>query len=174
MVIEKYLQSGLAAREKVVALLDVETEAEIDECLKECGLSVDEQRKTGQLVIKNQMEAYCPNGRFETRGMLERLRGIYNLGMEEGYAAVRATGEPSWIYQGAPGAEHWLEYESALNDLVLDYPFSGLLCRFDAKKYGGALLYDVLSVHPLMVVRGQVVRNPYYMTSDELRSKRRI
>ncbi|MBF0567343.1 MAG: MEDS domain-containing protein [Nitrospirae bacterium] len=60
MVIEKYLQSGISAREKVVALLDVETEAEIDDCMKEMGLSVDEQRRTGQLVIKNQMEAYCP------------------------------------------------------------------------------------------------------------------
>ncbi|MBF0553776.1 MAG: protein kinase, partial [Nitrospirae bacterium] len=65
-------------------------------------------------------------------------------------------------------------YESELNNLVMDYPYSGLLCRFDAKKYGGALLYDVLSVHPMMVVKGQVVRNPYYMTSDELRLKRRI
>ncbi|MCG6551216.1 MAG: MEDS domain-containing protein [Candidatus Magnetominusculus sp. LBB02] len=174
MVIEKYLQSGLAAREKVIALLDVETEADIDDCMNDLGLSVDQQRKTGQLVIKNQMEAYCPDGRFEMQGMLERLRGIYNLGMGEGYAAVRATGEPSWIHHGVPGAEQWLEYESELNNLALSYPYSGLLCRFDAKMYGGALLYDVLSVHPLMVVKGQVVRNPYYMTTEELRFRGRI
>ncbi|MBF0567345.1 MAG: MEDS domain-containing protein [Nitrospirae bacterium] len=168
MVIEQYLKSGLSANEKVVALLDVETEAEIDDYLREIGLVADEHRKSGQLVIKNQMEAYCPDGRFETQRMIENLKKIYHLGMGEGYAAVRATGEPSWIHRGVPGSERWREYELELNRLVLDCPFSGLLCRFDARMFSGALLYDVLSVHPLIVVRGQVLKNPYYIYSDEL------
>ncbi|MBF0458916.1 MAG: MEDS domain-containing protein [Nitrospirae bacterium] len=171
MVIGKYLESGLSANEKVLALLDVETEAEIDNYLQEIGLAADEHRKRGQLVIKNQRETYCPDGRFETQRMIENLKRIYRHGMEEGYTAVRATGEPSWIHHGVPGSEHWRDYEAELNRLVLDYPYSGLLCGFDARKYSGTLLYDVLSFHPLMVVRGEVLRNPYYISSDELRSK---
>lgn len=171
MVLEKYLESGLSANEKVGAFADMDTEAEINDYFKELGLSVDKYRGTGQLVAGNQRKAYCPDGRFEVERMLESWREFYELGKGEGYAAVRATGEPSWLQKGAPGAERWLDYEARLNNLVMDYPFSGILCTYNATKYSGAILYDVLSVHKLMIVRGQVIRNPYYISPHELRLK---
>ncbi|MBF0567344.1 MAG: MEDS domain-containing protein [Nitrospirae bacterium] len=171
MVIEKFLESGFSAREKVGAFADMETEDEIKDYFKEMGLSVDEYRKTGQLVAGSEKKAYCPDGRFDVERMLESWKKFYNLGKSEGYAAVRATGNPHWLHKGAPGAERWVEYESRLNDLVLEYPFSGILCTYDSRKCSGTLLYDVLSVHNLMVVRGQVVRNPYYISPEELRLK---
>ncbi|MBF0539523.1 MAG: hypothetical protein HQL03_14855, partial [Nitrospirae bacterium] len=58
------------------------------------------------------------------------------------------------------------------NKLVLDYPFSALICQYDAKMYSGATIFDVLSVHPFMVVKGQILRNPYYVPPDEFLPKK--
>ena len=39
-------------------------------------------------------------------------------------------------------------------------------CQYDARRFDGATLFDVLNVHPMMIIRGQVVRNPYYVEPE--------
>ncbi|MBF0342654.1 MAG: MEDS domain-containing protein [Nitrospirae bacterium] len=171
-VMAKFVESGLLAKEKVVYLVDVATTGDIDEYLKVMGLDVDEARGTGQLVMETAMRGYCPSGSFDIESMLQTWKDFYNLSQSEGYAAVRGTGETWWTQRGVPGSERWVEYEAMLNKLVLDYPFSGILCQYDAKMYSGATLFDVLSVHPLMIVHGQIVRNPYYVQPDVFLARR--
>lgn len=68
--------------------------------------------------------------------------------------------------RGIPGSEKLIEYESRLNLLVEQNPIT-LICQYDANRFDGATIYDVLNVHPMMIVRGQVVRNPYYVPPAE-------
>jgi hypothetical protein len=37
----------------------------------------------------------------------------------------------------------------------------------DANIWDGATILHILRVHPMMVVHGHVVQNPYYMTPEE-------
>ncbi|MBF0337426.1 MAG: MEDS domain-containing protein [Nitrospirae bacterium] len=171
-VMRKFVESGLLAREKVVYLVDVATTDDIDGYLMAMELDVDQARGSGQLVMDTAMRGYCPNGYFDIGRMMQIWKDFYNLSQSEGYAAMRATGETWWTQRGVPGSEHWIEYEAMLNKLVLDYPFSGLICQYDAKMYNGVTIFDVLSVHPLMIVQGQVLRNPYYVQPDEFMAKK--
>jgi len=43
--------------------------------------------------------------------------------------------------------------------------------QYDAQRFDGAKLYDILSVHPMMIVHGQVVRNPYYVEAEVFLAK---
>jgi len=72
------------------------------------------------------------------------------------------TGDTSWIRKGMPGIERWVEYEAMINNLVEELPVHGVICQYDTNKIDGAMLFDVLNVHPMMIVAGQVVHNPYY------------
>jgi hypothetical protein len=36
------------------------------------------------------------------------------------------------------------------------------ICQYDTRLFDGETLYRLLTVHPMMIVRGRVVRNPYY------------
>jgi hypothetical protein len=38
-----------------------------------------------------------------------------------------------------------------------------VICQYDARRFSGELIMDMLSVHPMMIVRGQLVKNPYYI-----------
>ncbi len=48
-------------------------------------------------------------------------------------------------------------------ELISKFVESGLQahCQYDARRFDGATLFDVLKVHPMMIIRGQVVRNPF-------------
>ncbi len=65
-----------------------------------------------------------------------------------------------------------IEYEAQLNTVVAKYPCTAL-CQYDARRFDGATLFHVLSVHPAMVVQGQVVRNPYYIPPEKFLGKLR-
>ena len=44
---------------------------------------------------------------------------------------------------------------------------SGARAVADARRFDGATILDVLRVHPMMIVHGQIVRNPYYTRPSE-------
>jgi hypothetical protein len=55
-----------------------------------------------------------------------------------------------------------MDYEARINDLVRDHPFTGC-CQYDLRRFDGQAIMDVLQVHPVALIRGQLVLNPYYV-----------
>jgi hypothetical protein len=81
--------------------------------------------------------------------------------MSEGFAGVRATGEMSWsLVEGRADFAKLIEYEIKVNEVIAQLPITAC-CQYDARRFDGASLMSVLAVHPLMLVHGQLVRNPF-------------
>jgi hypothetical protein len=72
----------------------------------------------------------------------------------------------SWALRGIPGSERLIEYEALVNDVLVTHPVTAI-CQYDATRFDGASIFDVLKVHPMMVVHGLVVKNPYYVKPQE-------
>jgi hypothetical protein len=90
----------------------------------------------------------------------------YNKAKQAGYRGMRSCGEMSWAMRGIPGSDRFLEYETLINTVTSDFPFTGM-CLYDARLFSGDILFKVLQVHPYMVARGQIVRNPFYLRPEE-------
>lgn len=161
-IMAQFVESGLQAGEKVGYLVDTPSPLGMDTYLSQLGLSTPPNLKPGQLVLTQAERTYCPDGAFMPERMIDYWRSWYSQALDERFAGVRATGETSWILNGNPGIERWIEYEAMLNLLVEEYPISGVICQYDVNRVDGATLFDVLSVHPMMIVAGQIVHNPYY------------
>ena len=58
-----------------------------------------------------------------------------------------------------------ITFEAHLEQLIRTHPHTAC-CHYDARKFDGATLMDVLSIHPVMIVRGQLVQNPYYVKPE--------
>jgi hypothetical protein len=97
--------------------------------------------------------------------MIETVGEAHYRSVREGYAGARVAGEMTWAKRGIPGSENLAEYESQVNVLVRTVPTTAV-CQYDAQRFDGATLHDILSVHPMMIVHGQVVRNPYYVEAE--------
>jgi hypothetical protein len=68
------------------------------------------------------------------------------------------------IYSDDP--ERLMEYEAMVNDVLVTHPITAI-CQYDANCFDGATILDVLRVHPMMIVQGQIVRNYYYMKPED-------
>jgi len=165
-VIAKFVESGLVGGELVGYFVDAISPAEMRDHLSSLGISLQPGAKQEQLTISDAVQTYCCDGCFEPAAMLENIGEFYGRSKKEDYSGARATGEMAWALRGIPGSEKLIEYESRLNLLVEQSPIT-LICQYDANRFDGATIYDVLNVHPMMIVRGQVVRNPYYVPPAE-------
>lgn len=169
-VISAFLDSGLSEGEKVGYFVDTITPEEMLSYLKGLGVKIPDRTAPAPLSISTAEETYCPDGTFIPERMLRTLRTYYTSSIAEGFPGARVSGEMSWALKGIPGSQRLIEYEALVNDVVIEYPVTAI-CQYNANLFDGGMLFDVLSVHPMMVVNGQVVKNPYFIQQAQFLKK---
>ncbi|MBL7481039.1 MEDS domain-containing protein [Legionella bononiensis] len=162
-VISKYIESGLLNDEKIGYFVDTMKPEEVKSWLAELGVEVPEGK---QITISPASSTYCPHNIFVPEVMLENLRRYHEQSIAEGFSGARLSGEMTWSLRNIPGSERLIEYEALINTILKTHPIAAL-CQYDATKFDGGLLFDILQVHPLMVVHGQIVENPAYIRPEE-------
>ncbi|MDX9735236.1 MAG: MEDS domain-containing protein [Thermoanaerobaculia bacterium] len=168
-VMARYVSTGLAEGEQVAYFVDTLPVEELRRRLASLGVPVPAPDDP-QLLVSPAVDMYCPDGTFIPDRMLANFPLVYGAGVEAGFAGVRATGEMSWARRGLPGSDLLIEYESRINTVVREVPLTAV-CQYDARQFDGATLFEVLMVHPVMIVRGRISRNPYYLPPEEFRRR---
>jgi hypothetical protein len=59
-----------------------------------------------------------------------------------------------------------MEYEALVNKVLETHPVTAI-CQYDADRFDGETILRCLEVHPYMIIRGQVVHNPFYMKPED-------
>jgi hypothetical protein len=162
----RFVQSGLESGERTSCFSDNATAPMVAEHLARHGLSYEGRCASGALTMAATRDIYVEDEKFEPQRMIELLTRYYDDSVHDGYPAARVIGEMTPEVQHAPGGSRLLEYESKVSVLQRDRPVS-CVCQYDARLFDGAVIMDVLKVHPLMVVRGAVVRNPFFIPPEE-------
>ena len=158
-VVAKFVAEGLSAGERVAYFTDAEPPA-IRSWLGERGLELPEPPAFDLLQARS---VYCPDGEFLPERMPPYWRAFHE---ERPRWASPRRGRPV----RRPGrarcrGERIVEYEANLNAVLAELPVTAL-CQYDVRRFDGATIFDILRVHPLMLVGGQVVCNPYYETPE--------
>jgi hypothetical protein len=161
-----YITSGIAEGELVEHLPDVPTSEDLERVVAELGIRQFVEQGPGKLEMQPVLEACCWDGQFDPDRQLERIRGVYRRSQACGYAGARIAAEMTWALRGMPGSERLVEFEARLNNLVKDVPIT-IHCYYDTRKFDGKTLFEVLNVHPIIVVQGQVMRNPFYVSPEQ-------
>ena len=161
-VLAKYLQSGLENEEQVAYFVDTMTPEELRCQLRRLGVAIPEDASDPRCLVSSAESTYCPDGTFQVERMLHTLEHAYECCCEKGFPGLRVTGEMNWALRGLPGSDHLVEYEAKVNQVLKKVPVTAI-CQYDARLFDGETLYRLLAVHPMMIVHGQVVQNPYYL-----------
>ncbi len=162
-IIGRFLESGIRGKEKVSYFADTMTPDEVRHWLT--GMDI-ELPTDDRLSIGIAEKTYCTCGEFVPEKMLDTLRKFYTQAKKENYANARVSGEMSWALKGIPGSDRLMEYEAFVNEVLVTHPVTAI-CQYDANKFSGSAILDVLKVHPMMIVHGQIIQNPYFMKPQD-------
>jgi len=163
-VIFRFLESGLLNGEKVSYFMDADTEDTMKEQRAVLGIDTLYQEQQEHLSLASTKDAYYPTGRFVPDDMLCLLSDLYTQSRDAGYTGTRASGEMSWATRDISGSSRLMEYEALLNHTLKKYPITAI-CQYNAKRFNNSVLRDVLAVHPMIILHGRVLKNPYYIKS---------
>ena len=161
-----FLRSGLAVGERTACFTEKLDDQVLAEHLETHGLSLDEALVNGCLTKAGTRDVYFKDNRFDPDRMLGLLKQFHEDAVTQGYPAARVIGEMTADVQHIDGGSRLMEYESRVSLLLKEHPVTAV-CQYDASAFDGATLMQVLKVHPLMVIRGAVVHNPYFVPPEE-------
>ena len=105
-VLTPFLRQGLERGDKVVYILDARTAETVVGYLRDpstsSGQALDAELylTSGQLATFNRKDAYLREGVFDPDGMIALLRAEIERALDEGYSALRVTGEMTWALRG--------------------------------------------------------------------------
>jgi hypothetical protein len=162
----EFLTSGLAAGEKAACFTEKLDDTHLDAYLADHGLCCEQLKASGALTKSGTRDVYFQGGCFDPDRMLGLLQKYHEDSVADGYPAARVIGEMTSNIDSIPGGSRLMEYESRVSLLLKDHPITAV-CQYDANAFDGATIMKILKVHPLMVVRGAVVHNPYYVQPEE-------
>jgi hypothetical protein len=162
----KFLASSLATGQKILSIVDTISPHDLQKELRSLG--VDLSAKGGDIVTVDNESAYCPGGTFDPDALLDGAVSFCQKAHGEGYAGSRICGDMSWVIRKHVTLVDLLAYETKVNTVIKIPPRAAAICEYDARKFDGSTIMDILRVHPAMIVRGQIVKNPYFTPAEEL------
>ncbi len=166
-----YLSSGLNANAQMLSIVDTTSMEEFADIMREHG--VDPREHEAALSIQEAFPTYCPDGTFAPQRLMASFRSADQESIEKGCSGWRGTGEMSWaLTEGRASMDAMIDYECSLNVLLRDTPITAF-CQYDVNRFDGATLLDVMTVHPRMIIGGQLMNNPMYLEPEAFAAKYR-
>lgn len=162
----KFITRGLLSKESTACFSDnVNVTALRVWCERE-GLSLDDERNTGSFLQSGAEAVYFQDGHFDPDRILDLLTKFHEDSVNRNSTGARVIGEMSPAITRVEGGSRLFAYEARVNHVLQKHPVTAV-CQYDARAFDGATIMDVLTVHPMMVLRGAVVQNPLFIPPDE-------
>ena len=161
-----FMQMGLERGEKCIYIADDGTTEDVRQRMRSEGIDVERATEANALVVAGKEQAYRKHGSFDPDWMFTFWKEATDSAMSEGFSALRVTGETEWVVRGGHGLERWMEYESRFTHALSKHNCSAL-CQYNRRHFPPEVILDVIRTHPVVVYRGTVCRNLYYVPADE-------
>ena len=165
-IIGKFIKSGLRSGELVDYSTDSMSPDDVLHWLRNAGGYIPDGVISDQLSIRDAIKVLCPTGNFVPEILYNQIRDTYEHAVKCNYPGLRVTEEMSWALRDIPGSYRLMEYEANLNTLLPLYPITRI-CQYNENLFNKSTILNILKNHPLMIIGGQVIKNPYYLNPEE-------
>jgi len=167
-VTARLFEVALASGEKCLFAGAPASVQEVEQSLIKQGVEVAEAIEKGQLVFLSDRDGLLVNKRFDPYHLLSTHQTFIAQALREGWKAVRISMDMTWLTADVATPEQILKYEAA-SDAVFTFQNAPIiaLMHYDYSKLPGALVVELLKLHPIAVVGKFIKRNPYYLNSEQ-------
>lgn len=162
----KFLVSGIKSGERAACFSEKFTASSLRDHFEHYDLDYDALIASGSISLSGTSETYISDKKFDPDRMVNTLTQFHDESKEMGYPAARVIGEMIPEVLAVEGGNRLLEYESKVSLLLRTHPVTSV-CQYDATEFDGAMIMDILKVHPQMIVKGSVVHNPFFIQPEE-------
>jgi MEDS: MEthanogen/methylotroph, DcmR Sensory domain len=167
-VTARLLEVGLASGEKCLFAGAPASVRELEQALQKSGVNVAAAQASGQLVFLSDRDPLLIGKRFDSWHLLSTHQTFIAQARRENWKACRISIDMTWLTADIATPEQILKYEAGA-DAIFTFQSAPIiaLMHYDYSKLPGALVVEMLKLHPIAVVGKFIKRNPYYVNSEQ-------
>ncbi|MFB0550973.1 MAG: MEDS domain-containing protein [Nitrososphaeria archaeon] len=155
-VLFNYIKTGLENGEATAYVATEEDPSQIRDGMRQFGIEVEENERTGALRILGFKDFYIIDGKFDPEITFGLIKRMYNEALQKGFNGWRITGEMACFFKRNLVHE-LIEYERGLHR-VFDMPVIGI-CAYNAEMLGEVgnpinLYSELVSTHGTVLFTG--------------------
>jgi hypothetical protein len=165
-VLLPFIKDGFECGHKAVHVVNPGRRQDHLERLTAAGIDTATTRRSGQLELRTNVEAYLRDGRFDQDRMLEVFEKLSSGNDNGGYPLSRIVCQMDWAANERSHIDSLVEFESRVNDVWRRHE-DAVICVYDLAKFGGDTVIDIMRTHPMVIIGGILQPNPFYVPPEE-------
>jgi PAS domain S-box-containing protein len=163
-VIIPFLLKGIKEGEKIFYIVDLENDETLHGYLQKEGIDTEGLKSKGQLNI---FTSHYIIDRFSDRdGMISFVKSETEKALNEGYKALRVTGEITGVFQLLPGNGSLIDDETGLNNFLPGTRCMAI-CQYDRRRFSPEVIMNVMNTHPFVIMKKEIYDNFYYIPPEK-------
>jgi hypothetical protein len=167
-VLDPFIRQGIDRGDRLVYLVDPEQSAAPVNRLRHLGYDASTLLEEHRCEVRTWTDTYLREGHFDQRAMLELLDRML---LESPSPRIRLIADMGWAEDRSDVAADLIEFESKANFIHARHEHV-VICSYDAAKFDGAFIIDILRTHPMVLVGGVLQENPFFTPPSELLRER--
>jgi hypothetical protein len=160
-VLLPFIKEGLERGDKGFHVVDPQLRAEHRRRLDGAGIDVATAEKSGGLKLYDWEENYLPDGRFDQDRMLAAWTNALAAARADGFPLTRVVAHMEWGLEDREGVSDLIEYEARFN--LIEHSRDVVICTYDITRYSGDFVVDIMRTHPMVLMGGVLLENPFYV-----------
>lgn len=172
-VLMPFIKDGFECGHKAVHVVNPGRRHDHLERLTAAGSDATAPQRSGQLELRNNVEAYLRNGQFDQDQMLDEFEQLSSGNDKGGFPLSRIVCQMDWAADGRSHIDNLVEFESRVNE-VWNRHEDVVICVYDLAKLGGDTDIDIIRTHPMVIIGGILQSNPFYVPPEEFLRELRL
>jgi hypothetical protein len=161
-----FIVSGFECGDRAVHVIRPDRRRDHLKRLAAAGIDSTAAQESGQFELRTSTETYLRDGRFDQDRMLDAFEQMASGSARGGFPVSRIVCHMDWAVDGRSHIAELLEFESRVNGVWLRHD-DAVICVYDLTKFGGETVIDMLRTHPVVIVGGILLQNPFFVPPDE-------
>src|SRR3984885_9845728 len=174
-VLLPFIKDGFEHGDKAIHVVSPDQRCHHLRRLAAVGIDPQVVQHNGQLDLRTNTETYLRDGRFDQDRMLEVFEQLASGSNNGGFPLSRIVCHMDWAAEGRSHVDDLVEFESRVNDVWRRHD-DAVICVYDLAKFGGDTVIDIMRTHPMIIIGGILLQNPFYVPPEqflrELRERR--
>ena len=165
-VLLPFIRDGFDSGDKAIHVVNADHHHDHLQRLASTGIDATEAQRSGQLELLTSAEAYLRDGRFDQDRMLQFFEQRAGEIAHGEFPLGRIVCHMDWAADGRSHVDNLIEFESRVNDVWCRHDHA-VICVYNLAKFGGDTIIDIMRTHPMIVIGGILLQNPFFVPPAE-------
>src|SRR6516165_234173 len=99
--------------------------------------------------------------------MLALIQETLKTGARLGFPLTRMIAHAETVLEEWSKVDEWIEYETWVSKVLPGHD-DVVICTYDTNLLNGAVAFDILRTHPVVILGGLLYENPFFVEPDKL------